>query len=142
MKRKKPRPSARFARGTATALVVHLLPFNTYREDIRFVQGSAEQITRYFKCQHPKNDAPIIEGNVGKYVNWCANKDGYVIHYICLINLPKRRRDMVITTLSHEALHCAIAILEHRGVTISANEDEPLCYFHQWIMTLCLGWLR
>lgn len=37
-------------------------------------------------------------------------------------------------TLTHEALHIAIDQLTHRGVPISQENDEPLCYLTEWIV--------
>jgi len=51
-----------------------------------------------------------------------AENNGIVVHVIWI------RDKNSIATIAHEALHCAISILEDRGVKYGKDNDESLCY--------------
>lgn len=36
-------------------------------------------------------------------------------------------------TIAHECLHCAIYVLDTRGVKINKKNDEPACYYLGWL---------
>lgn len=55
------------------------------------------------------------------------------LHAIAISKPSFERRD--ISAVAHEAVHCANALLERRGMRASPSEnDEPLAYMVQWIV--------
>lgn len=123
---------------------VKKLPFDVYRQDITFLYGTPDEITRWFKRTFKGNAEIPTFGphHFGKMITFVPNNQALPDKlHICLVKC-KRHRDDLRATLSHECLHLAIRTMEAKGIPITIASDEALTYYHHWLFSMCLLYLR
>lgn len=96
----------------------------TYDWQVLIYIGPWTTFTKYMKNKYQI----YIEGdgNYGGYHNIMAKRES--TETISYIWMPEYNENS--TTLSHELLHSAIECLNSRGVPISHENQEALCYLH------------
>jgi hypothetical protein len=115
----------------------HLLPIeNVFSVHVHIVIGNADRVNAWFRRNYvdlTNTRERLEDRTVGNYVAFDPkNPREYRQHFISIgIDRCTDRRDRA-DTLLHEAVHCAVAIVEDKGMHVATN-DEPLAYLVEWI---------
>lgn len=94
-----------------------------YNFEFKFIYGTQEEIFAYFLARFPELKDELDDFN-GRY--WVIEKDNRKYRYFII-------REGLEQYIHHEALHAAWEILDHVGVVVSADNDEPLAYLMDYI---------
>lgn len=124
-------------------MIVKQLPADPYRQTIFFLYGTPEELTKWCAHKYPKARAPIEfpKGHRGKFFEYAPSNGEDCVQFIALVK-RKVDYDTKVTWLAHECLHCAVAVLEAKGVPLDQRTDEALTYYFQWVFSNCLKYLR
>lgn len=110
------------------------LPRNVWDTEIHILYGKRDELNAFFRRRCGATEDRVGERTCGNMLVWEPdNPRFYTRRYISIVTdattgMRERRH-----TLLHEAVHCAISILDDKGVRSSSDNDEPLAYLVEWI---------
>lgn len=92
-------------------------------------------------------DIVVCQGSLEAFNKWClknfkdeVDTDKAAGKFVALIHKVTGAERLIIwfekydeSVILHECLHCAIYLLNNRGIKINSKNDEPFCYYAEWL---------
>lgn len=101
-----------------------------YNTDLVVCKGDYQKYIKFCKKNYNVDvSAKISAGRFYAFVDDNTGKESLSIW------LP----EYDIGTLLHECLHCAVYVLNERGIKIATKMDEPFCYYTEWLFRSIKG---
>lgn len=113
-----------------------LLPRDPYGSKVTLLWGSRGECNAFLRQRLGRDYEGIREAVRAHTTEWTPKGDS-PIHYVSIVREESRDRFERLGALGHELVHVVLAILEHRGVKITSDNDEPVAYYFEWLFRNC-----